>query len=41
MFVENYRQENAESIMAGGDATPSAYLIISAQDWRVWTSSFW
>ncbi len=36
MFVENYRQENAESIMAGGDATPIPYPMISAQDWRVW-----
>ena len=36
MFVENYRQENAESIMAGGDARPIPYPKISAEDWRVW-----
>jgi hypothetical protein len=37
MFVENYRQENAESIMAGGDARPIPYPKISAADWRVWS----
>jgi hypothetical protein len=36
MFVENYRQENGESIMAGGDATPIPYPKLSAEDWRVW-----
>jgi hypothetical protein len=36
MFVENYRQENVESIMAGGDARPIPYPKISAEDWRVW-----
>ena len=38
MFVENYRLENAESIMAGGDAKPIPYAKISEQDWRVWTT---
>jgi hypothetical protein len=38
MFVENYRLENAESIMAGGDAKPIPYARISAEDWRVWTT---
>jgi hypothetical protein len=38
MFVENYRRENAESIMAGGEATPVPYPRISAEDWRVWTT---
>ena len=36
MFIENYRQENSESIMAGGDATPIPYPKLSAEDWRVW-----
>jgi hypothetical protein len=36
MFVENYRQENGESIMAGGDARPIPYPKLSAQDWRAW-----
>jgi hypothetical protein len=36
MFVENYRQEHAESLMAGGDATPIPYPKISEDDWRVW-----
>jgi hypothetical protein len=38
MFVENYRLENAESIMAGGDARPIPYAKISDDDWRVWTT---
>lgn len=38
MFVENYRRENSESIMAGGQATPIPYPRISAEDWRVWTT---
>lgn len=37
MFVESYRQENAGSIMAGGDARPIPYPKISAEDWRVWS----
>jgi hypothetical protein len=36
MFVESYRQENVESLMAGGDACPIPYPKISAEDWRVW-----
>jgi hypothetical protein len=36
MFVESYRQENAESLMAGGDAIPIPYPKLSAEDWRVW-----
>jgi hypothetical protein len=36
MFVENYRVENAQSLMAGGDATPIPYPKISEQDWRAW-----
>jgi hypothetical protein len=36
MFVENYRQENAGSIMAGGDARPIPYPKIFPEDWRVW-----
>lgn len=36
MFVENYRQENGESIMAGGDACPIPYPKLSAEDWRAW-----
>jgi len=36
MFIENYRQENSESIMAGGDARPIPYPKLSAQDWRAW-----
>lgn len=38
MFVENYRRENAESIMAGGEARPIPYPRISAEDWRVWAT---
>ncbi len=37
MFVENYRVENAESVMAGGEAKPIPYPKISDADWRVWT----
>jgi hypothetical protein len=36
MFVENYRLENAESIMAGGETRPIPYPKISDEDWRVW-----
>ena len=38
MFVENYRRENAESIMAGGEARPMPYPRISDEDWRVWAT---
>jgi hypothetical protein len=36
MFVENYRVENLESLMAGGDANPIPYPKLSEQDWRAW-----
>jgi hypothetical protein len=35
MFVENYRRENAESMMAGGESSPLPYPKISDGDWRV------
>lgn len=38
MFVENYRRENAESIMAGGEARPIPYPKISEEDWHVWAT---
>ena len=38
MFVENYRRDNAESIMAGGQARPIPYPRISNEDWRVWVT---
>jgi hypothetical protein len=38
MFVENYRRENAESIMAGGEAAQPPYPRISDADWRVWST---
>ena len=38
MFVENYRREDAESLMAGSQAIPVPYPRISAEDWRVWTT---
>ena len=38
MFVETYRRENAESLMAGSQAIPVPYPRISAEDWRVWTT---
>jgi hypothetical protein len=37
MFVENYRRENAESMMAGGESSPLPYPEISDGDWRVWS----
>lgn len=37
MFVETYRRENSDSIMAGGDARPIPYPKISQEDWRAWT----
>ena len=36
MFIENYHRENAESIMAGGQARPIPYPKISSDDWRIW-----
>jgi hypothetical protein len=38
MFVENYRRENAESIMAGSEARAMPYPRISDDDWRVWAT---
>jgi hypothetical protein len=38
MFVENYRRDNAESIMAGSEAIPIPYPRISDEDWRVWAT---
>jgi hypothetical protein len=38
MFVENYRRENAETLMAGGDAIQLPYPRISEKDWRVWST---
>jgi hypothetical protein len=38
MFVENYRRETAESIMAGGESNPIPYPRIGEEDWRVWAT---
>jgi hypothetical protein len=38
MFVENYRRDNAESIMAGGESAQLPYPRISDDDWRVWST---
>lgn len=38
MFVENYRRENSESMMAGGESSPLPYPKISDGDWRVWST---
>jgi hypothetical protein len=38
MFVENYRCENSESIMAGGDSAKIPYPKISDEDWQVWST---
>jgi hypothetical protein len=38
MFVENYRRENAESIMAGGESARVPYPKISDEDWHVWST---
>jgi hypothetical protein len=37
MFIENYRREDAESIMAGGQSRRIPYPKISQDDWRVWS----
>jgi hypothetical protein len=37
MFIENYRREDAESIMAGGQSRTVPYPKISQDDWRVWS----
>ena len=36
MFIENYRREDAGSIMAGGQSRRIPYPKISHDDWRVW-----
>lgn len=36
MFVENYREENAEVLFAAGEARAIPYPRISDEDWRVW-----
>jgi hypothetical protein len=36
MFIENYRREDAESIMGGSQARQIPYPKISQDDWRVW-----
>jgi len=38
MFVENYRRENDETIMAGGESAQLPYPRISEQDWHVWST---
>jgi hypothetical protein len=38
MFVENYRRDNAASIMAGGESLPLPYPRISDEDWRMWST---
>lgn len=37
MFIENYRREDAESIMGGSQTRQIPYPKISPDDWRVWT----
>jgi hypothetical protein len=37
MFIENYRREDAESIMGGSQARQIPYPKISQEDWRIWT----
>ena len=36
MFVENYRQDSAESFMGSGQATPVPYPLITPADWKAW-----
>jgi hypothetical protein len=36
MFIENYRREDAESIMGGSQSRQIPYPKISQDDWRVW-----
>ena len=36
MFVENYRDEQVDSLMGGNNARPIPYPKISDEDWRVW-----
>jgi hypothetical protein len=36
MFVENYRRDNAESLMGSGQTTPIPYPPIQAEDWKAW-----
>jgi hypothetical protein len=35
MFMENYRDQNAGSILGGGEATPIPYPKLSDEDWEV------
>jgi hypothetical protein len=37
MFIENYRREDAESIMGGSQSRRIPYPKISQDDWRVWS----
>jgi hypothetical protein len=36
MFMENYRDQNAATILGGGEATPIPYPKLSDEDWEVW-----
>jgi hypothetical protein len=36
MFMENYRDENAATILGGGETTPIPYPQLSDEDWEVW-----
>jgi hypothetical protein len=37
MFIENYRREDAASIMGGSQSRQIPYPKISRDDWRVWS----
>lgn len=36
MFVENYRRDNAESLMGSGQTNQNSYPLIHADDWKAW-----
>lgn len=36
MFMENYRDQNAATILGGGEATSIPYPKLSDEDWEVW-----
>lgn len=36
MFMESYRDQNATTILGGGEATPIPYPKLSDEDWEVW-----
>jgi hypothetical protein len=36
MFVENYRDQNAATILGGGEAIPIPYPKLSDEDWEIW-----